>query len=233
MNIKRISTFLRGIAANNDRTWFHANKTEYDECRADFERDVRRLIAEISRFDGSIAHLEPKDCIYRFNRDTRFSPDKSPYKRHFGAFICANGRKSLMSGYYIHVEPGHCFLSGGNYWLPTNILTSCRNEIMSRIDEWKECVENKDFIRLFGIPGTSFLEDSPNGFGLSMLKTCPKDFPRDYEYLQYLKMKDYACWHAVADDFYDGDSWFDAATNVFKVAQPMMNFINGVVADYE
>lgn len=59
------------------------------------------------------------------------SADKSPYKNHFGAYINAKSKKALRGGYYIHLEPDHCLLAVGNYWLPTNILTSCRNEIMA------------------------------------------------------------------------------------------------------
>ncbi|MBR7037058.1 DUF2461 family protein [bacterium] len=41
--------------------------------------------------------MEAKNCIYRFNKDLRFSPDKShPYKLHFGAFLCSGGRKSSL-----------------------------------------------------------------------------------------------------------------------------------------
>ena len=149
MNTKRIINFLRDVAANNNRPWFQLHKDEYLACKADFEQDVARAITHLAAFDGEVAHLQVKDCVYRFYRDTRFSEDKSPYKRHFGAYICAKGKKSLRGGYYMHVEPGNCMLATGSYWLPTNILTSCRNEIMGNIDVWREAVENKDFIENF------------------------------------------------------------------------------------
>ena len=52
--------------------------------------------------------LEAKSCVYRFNRDIRFSNDKSPYKSHFGAFIVKGGKKNgdKYAGYYFHIEPG-------------------------------------------------------------------------------------------------------------------------------
>lgn len=233
MNTKRIISFLKDVAANNNRPWFQLHKDEYLACKADFEQDVARAITHLAAFDDEVAHLQVKDCVYRFYRDTRFSEDKSPYKRHFGAYICAKGKKSLRGGYYMHVEPGNCLLATGSYWLPTNILTSCRNEIMGNIDVWREAVENKDFIEIFGKPNDGTWEQSSKGFGLESLKTCPSGFPRDYEFLQYLRMKDYCCWKRVSDDFFDGDDWYDEAMNIFKTAKPMMDFMNAVIDDYE
>lgn len=111
MQAQRILNYLRQIAANNNREWFQANRAEYEIVRKDFHQGVAQAIAAISAFDDEIAHLQVKDCVYRFNRDTRFSPDKSPYKRHLGAYICMKGRKALRGGYYIHLEPGNCLVA--------------------------------------------------------------------------------------------------------------------------
>ena len=180
-----------------------------------------------------MSHLQVKDCVYRFNRDTRFSADKSPYKNHFGAYMCAKGKKALRGGYYLHVEQGHCLLAVGGYWLPTNILTSCRNEIMGNIDTWRGIVENKDFVDLFGLPNASKWGEVSRGFGLEALKSAPSGFPRDYEFIQYLRMKDYCAWVKVPDNFFEGDGWIDEMARIFKVGKPMMDFMNNVIDDYE
>lgn len=236
MDINRIMKFLGNVAANNNREWFHEHKNEYQACKESFEADIAKAIACYSSFDDEISHLQVKDCVYRFYRDTRFSQDKSPYKRHFGAYICAHGRKSLRGGYYIHVQPGNCLLAIGSYYLPTHILTSCRNEIMGNIDEWRKSVENGRFVNLFGYPNQGHWQDdevSNKGFGLTSLKTCPKDFPRDYEFIDYLRMKDYCAWVKVPDDFFASDRWLQASADIFKVGKPMMDIINSVVDDYE
>ena len=236
MNTKKIMHFLEGIAANNNRQWFLEHKAEYDAVKADFEKGVDQVISCLATFDEEVSHLTAKDCTYRFYRDVRFSPDKSPYKRHFGAYICAHGRKALRGGYYIHLQPGNCLVAVGCYWLPTNILTSCRNEIMANIDEWRKDVENPDFAKLFGRPNEGRWTDdkvSKKGFGLASLKTVPKGFPKDYEFLQYLRMKDYCCWVSVPDDFFEGSNWLEKLENICKTGKPMMDFINNVVDDYE
>lgn len=232
MNTQTIIHFLQQIAANNNRQWFVEHRAEYDEARQTFEQGISLALARIATFDANVALLSLKDVTYRFNRDTRFSPDKSPYKRHFGAYIAAHGKKALHGGYYLHIEPGHCLLACNNYYLPTPILTSCRNEIMANIDEWRSRVENTAFLSCFGTPASGdFYSDK--GFGLEHLKTCPSGFPRDYPYIAYLRMKDYCCWHHVPDNFFDGNAWLDPMEGIFRTAKPMMDFINAVVDDYE
>lgn len=232
MNTSKILKFLKAITVNNNRQWFADHRKEYELVLKDFEHDISKAIDAIAVFDSSVSHLTVKDVTYRFNRDTRFSADKSPYKRHFGAYISAHGKKSLHGGYYIHVEPGNCLLACGCYCLPTNILTACRNEIMGNIDTWRGIVEQPLFVETFGKVGCKPWGDI-YGFGIEHLKTCPSGFPRDYEFIEYLRMKDYCCWQQVPDDFFAQDDWIEKAIEIFKIAKPMMDFINNVVDDYE
>ena len=241
MDQKSILAFLRQVMVNNNREWFLEHKKEYETVRAEFERGVQQALERIMTFDPEIAHVQVKDCTYRFYRDTRFSADKSPYKNHFGAYVNAKSKKALRGGYYLHLEPNHCLLAVGNYWLPTNILTSCRNEMMANTVEWLKCVENKDFQKYFGNPLPSNFPsptdvsswDQPQGFGLAKLKTCPSGFPKDWPHVNYLRLKDYCAWHAVSDTFFEGDGWLDEMESMFRAAKPMMDFMNVVIDDYE
>lgn len=232
MDTQKIIKFLKAIAANNCREWFTEHHDEYLAVKADFEFGVELAIERIATFDPSVAHVTVKDATYRFYRDTRFSNDKSPYKNHLGAYIAAHGKKALHGGYYLHLEPGHCLVSCGNYWLPTKVLTACRNEIMANTDEWLKRVENKDFLDCFGATEDADW-NSPQGFGLERLKTCPAGFPRNYKYLNYLRMKDYCCWHQVADNFFSTPNWLDEMERILKIGKPMMDFMNDVIDDYE
>ena len=237
MNTKLILDFLREVRMHNERPWFQAHKGDYEAARQDFEAGVAKAIARIAGFDESVAHLTVKDCTYRFYRDTRFSTDKSPYKTHFGAYIAAHGKKSLHGGYYLHLEPEGCMVACGSYWLPTNILTSCRNEIMANEEEWLRCVESKEFLKYYADSFKPCTEQeswlAKQGFGLEKLKTCPAGFPRDYQYVKYLRLKNYCCWHRVGDDFFEGDRWQGKMEQMLRAAKPMMDFMNAVIDDYE
>ena len=232
MNTRLILSFLRDVAANNNRPWFQAHREEYLAAKEDFEAGIAKAIPRIVRFDPSVAHITVKDAVYRFYRDTRFSPDKSPYKKHLGAYIAAHGKKALHGGYYIHLEPDNCMLACGSYYLPSPILTACRNEIMANEEEWLKRAESPAFVKLFGRPGEHQFEDE-KGFGLESLKTCPAGFPKDYARIEYLRMKDYCCWVKVEEDFFEGDAWLDDMAAIFEVAKPMIDFVNAVIDDYE
>ena len=232
MNTNKILGFLRDITVNNNRPWFAQHRQEYLDAKEDFETGIALAISKIAAFDPSVAHIKVKDAVYRFYRDTRFSPDKSPYKRHFGAYIAAHGKKAFHGGYYIHLEPGACMLACGCYYLPTNILTACRNEIIANEQLWLQIVESPRFLQLFGTPGVHDLA-SERGFGIAALKTAPAGFPRDYPYMTYLRMKDYCCWKQVSEHFFEGDGWIDRMMEIFTVAKPMMDFVNAVIDDYE
>ena len=46
-------------------------------------------------------------------------------------------------------------------------------------------------------------------------------------------VKDYCAWHAVPNDFFEGDAWLDEIERMFRIAKPMMDFMNAVIDDYE
>lgn len=86
--LKDIIPFLTDLKNNNYKDWFHENKQRYDSARGEYKKLIERLIFDISAYDEIVKYLKPKDCIFRINRDMRFSKDKTPYKTNFGGFIC-------------------------------------------------------------------------------------------------------------------------------------------------
>ena len=75
---KDVLQFLIDLKENNYKEWFHENKPRYQKVKKEFEQLIAHTIADISQFDKSVVNLEPKNCIFRINRDIRFSKDKSP-----------------------------------------------------------------------------------------------------------------------------------------------------------
>ena len=102
---EQIIEFLTELRSHNNREWFQDNKSRYDALRKVFIDEVQDLIGRISLFDPEVAGLEAKDCLFRIYRDIRFSPDKTPYKCHFAAYISQGGRASERGGYLslIHI----------------------------------------------------------------------------------------------------------------------------------
>lgn len=240
MNATEITDFLRELSRNNNREWFDSNRSRYKQIRQRFEQSVAEFVEALAKLDPTIAHITPKDATYRINRDTRFSPDKSPYKTFMGAYIAAHGKKAFHGGYYLNIEPGNCFVSVGNYYLPTNILTAVRNEMIACEQEWRDCVESPKFLRLFANKGpvsnTLNVDQTqlrPQGFGITHLKKCPAGFPADHPLVEYLRMKDYCAWHRLETADWEAPDWRDRIIKVVKAGKPMLDFTNRVIDDYE
>src|SRR5687768_16744933 len=110
-------TFLKALKKNNNKPWFDAHRAEYEAARIDFRNFIQLVIDALQKKDTTITGLTARDCLFRINRDIRFSKDKTPYKSNFGASIKRGGRKSGFAGYYFHCEPGASFIGGG-LWMP-------------------------------------------------------------------------------------------------------------------
>lgn len=207
--------FLSKLKNNNDRDWFKANKKEYDAARQEFEGEVEKLIAGIAGFDPSVIGTAPKDCLFRIYRDIRFSKDKSPYKTAFGAYIAPGGRKSMVPGYYFHLEPKGTFLAGGMHRPESADLLAVRNTIADDPKALEKIEKQATFRKYFdGI-------DSHE-----KLKTAPMGFDAEHPAIEYLRLKGYTVFHEVKKDADVKDPKFNAyAVRVFKAMKPLVDFL--------
>jgi len=180
--------FLKDLAANNDREWFQANKKLFDAAQDNVIAFTGQLIGEISKFDSAVSSIDPKSCVFRIYRDTRFAKDKSPYKTNLGCWISPGGRKSMMPGYYIHVQPGHCFVAAGKHMPDSSELLKIRNAIAEDTKEFFKIVEGKVFKERFG---------EMHGDRLSR---PPKGFAPDHPAVEYLKLKSFTAHREYKDD---------------------------------
>ncbi len=143
--------FLKDLKKNNNKPWFDANRKRYEESKIDFANFIQNVIDAHSKKDKSISSLKAKDCLFRINRDVRFSKDKSPYKTNFGASINKGGRKAMNSaGYYFHLEPGQLFIGGGVYQPMPPELNKLRQEVDYCFDEFKKIIGAKKFKSVYG-----------------------------------------------------------------------------------
>ena len=209
-----ILTFLKDLKQNNNRDWFQANKATYQACKDNFISNIELIIHTVSQFDNSVAGLAPKDCIFRINRDIRFSKDKSPYKTNFGAFIAPGGRNKGKAGYYVHIEPGNAFLAGGIYMPPSPVLKAIRQEIFENFEEFRQIVEDKTFVKHF-----KYID-------ADKLKTKPKGFPDDFEGLEYLKFKHYTVLKSINDKDFLQPDFMNVVKEVFEALFTLNRFLN-------
>ncbi len=90
--------FLKTLSKNNNKPWFDEHRNEYLDAKADFGNFVATLIKKTAQFDSDIKDLQIKDCVFRINRDIRFSKNKTPYKTNMGASFDKGGKKSIYAG---------------------------------------------------------------------------------------------------------------------------------------
>jgi uncharacterized protein (TIGR02453 family) len=210
-----ILRFLGDLKENNNREWFQENIARYDKARGTFEAFINELIPQIRTIDPIIDLVTAKDCVFRIYRDVRFSHDKSPYKPNMGAFIARGGKNSPMAGYYVHIEPGSCFLAGGIYMPQPEVLKKIREEIFYQTSEFKQILSSRTFSRFYA----GFMEEDK-------LKKPPKGFSVEFPDIDLLKYKSYAVMHRIDDHVVASDEYLSYSLEAFRALQPLNAFFN-------
>ena len=208
--------FLKDLKNNNNKPWFDGHRKQYETARADFYTLVEKLIPPISKFDAPIGMLTVKECVFRINRDVRFSKDKAPYKSNMACYFNQAGKNGLGAGYYLHVEPGKSFAAGG-IWVPESaVLAGIRQEIDYNFADWKKITENKNFKKNFteGITSNDFLVRPPKGYD------------ENNPAIEFLKMKSFIVRKPFADADLQHKIFVTEAAKTFNAMKPLVDFLN-------
>lgn len=168
--------FLRDLAGNNDRDWFKANRSRYDE--AVLEPALRFVSDFQPHLHGISPHFvaDPRPVggsLFRIHRDVRFAKDKSPYKTHTGIqFRHEAGRDVHAPGFYVHLGPGEVFVAAGIWHPDSQALGKIRDAMVASPKRWEQA---RGHLRLGG--------DS--------LKRAPAGYDAGHPLIDDLKRKDF------------------------------------------
>ncbi len=219
MDTRQILTFLQQLQTSNDKAWMDAHRDDYQAARASFVELITHLLRGLETEDEGMRGLDPKKCIFRINRDIRFSKDKSPYKTNFGAALSEGGRKSGNAAYYLHLQPhDESFIGGGIYQPPSEVLAKVRQEIDYNASELRTIASAPDFKETFGeIQGDS-------------LKRAPKGYDPDHPNIALLKLKDYIVLRKLTDHEVTDAQFPDRALAIFKTMIPFVHYLNVAVS---
>lgn len=215
MNTQNILNFLADLAQNNTREWMQDHKKAYQQAKKDFEALTSEIIDEVAAFDPNVEGLTAKDCVFRLNRDIRFSKDKSPYKLNFGASITKGGRKSHWAGYYLQIQPnGESFMAGGCYMPDAENLAKIRQEIDYNAEEFRKLLASEEFKKQFGtLTG-------------EQVKTSPKGYKKDNPNIDLLCYKSFTMWHKVSDKQVLSKNYKKLIVSAFQAMKPINDFLN-------
>ena len=215
--------FLTKLKKNNSREWFNQHRDDYDAAKENFIELVNQILANTSQFDQELSLLTYKDCIFRINRDVRFSKNKDPYKNNMAAYFVKGGKKSWLAGYYFHCEPGgKSFIGGGLYGGEPDQIKKVRQEIDYNWEEFKGILENKSFKKLFG--------DLSKEEGMSLIRE-PKGYEKDNPAIDYIKLKNFIVAVPVTDEELTDKKLIKKIITCFTAMQPLLQFLNRAMED--
>jgi uncharacterized protein (TIGR02453 family) len=227
MHLRDLTQFLTELKENNNRPWFLWNKPRYDILRTEFLDVLTQLIKEIGKFDRQVAACDPKKAMFRFQRDTRFSNDKTPYKTHFSAGIApGNKRRPSEAGgptYYFHIEADGTVLFGaGEYLPPAARLKAIREHVVNDAPDFSKMLKNKHLRETYG-------DLNPE----DKLQRPPKGFDPAHPLVEYLKLKSYFVWIETKLDINAPDKLVPQLAQGFKDATALVNWLRGVPQTFD
>ena len=211
-----IFKYLKDLKANNDREWFKENKDRYEtelkNPALDFIMDFGSHLHDISPH----FRADPKangGSLFRIYRDVRFSKNKSPYKIHTGLhFRHEAGKSAHTPGFYLHIEPGACFVGVG-IWRPDNpTLKLIRDKIVANPQGWKDAVGSEEFENYFPVAGSS-------------LKRPPRGYDPDHELVEILKLKDFTALAPLTQKQVSSPGFLQEFAELCKTGGSLVKFI--------
>ena len=213
----RTLKFLRALKRNNNRVWFGAHKDEYEtHVRGPMRAIIEQLSGDFLRVAPALA-ASPRS-MYRVYRDTRFSPDKTPYKTHVAAAFSHQALpKNESAALYFHLAPDQLWIGGGLHAPQTPQLQRIRQHVVGNLRSFRSLVESPAFRRIGGVRGTT-------------LQRVPRGFSQDHEAAEYLKLKQYLAGEELDPQLATSPRFYGALLRRFAVLAPFIQFLNTPLA---
>jgi uncharacterized protein (TIGR02453 family) len=202
--------YLRDLRANNDRDWFKANRSRYDEAVlepalrfvSDFEPHLRAIsphfVADPRPVGGS---------LFRIHRDTRFSKDKSPYKTQTGIqFRHELARDVHAPGFYVHLAPDEVFIGAGIWHPDSTTLTAIREAIAEQPERWQRA------------RGDATL-------GGDSLKRAPTGYDPGHPLIEDLRRKDFIAVHPLDERTATSPAFLETVAGLCAATAPLVSFL--------
>lgn len=227
--------FLEAVKINNNTERMHKNRDLYLQERRRFSELVEHLIVDMQKIDPNLNGIEAKNCIYRFNKDLRFSPDKShPYKLHFWAFLCSGGRKSSLPWYYIHIQPwDNSMIWWGSRCPSREEVCRIRLHIWKHWDERKEITENQTFKKYY-----KTIERKDNVDAERRLKSkawrellekagekLARKVVNNPEMIEIVRYVAWTVGHGMDDETVLSEKWYNEVIKWFKIMKDFNDFL--------
>ncbi|WP_242926996.1 DUF2461 domain-containing protein [Pontibacter vulgaris] len=220
MNTPFILNFLRGLQANNSKTWMDENRDGYLQAKQYFTELVAFTLDELKGIDPALHKVSPAECLFRINKNDFSKKGEAPYKGRFGAGISPGGRHSAYSNYILVLEPGNRSRVGGGMPNPRpERLEKVRQEIDYNPGELEAILNDPVFRASYGdLQGKA-------------LRGVPKGYKKDHPALPLLKYKSYAALHHFSDEEVCSPDFKARLLPYFETVKPLQEFLNRTLED--
>ncbi len=210
--------FFKELEKNNHKEWFHANKKRYEAVKQEFLGLLDQLIPSLRQLEPKIS-TNPKDALFRINKDIRFSKDKTPYHTLFKAGFSAEGKKSQLPGFYLGMSADSIHLGGGLFNLESEGIKKVRLYIAEHTDEFLKIVEDPKFKNTFGeLKG-------------DRAKRLDKSLHAALEKTPYVANKQFfAMFDLPLKEQLNSDQIVGFVLNYLKAIHPLNQFLNKAIA---
>lgn len=213
----RTFRFLRALARHNERAWFHAHKADYE---AHVREPFRRLLADLHPDILAVSphyRADPKPVggsLFRIHRDTRFANDKSPYKTWQGARLFhERSRETAAPSWYLHLEPGDCFVAAGIWHPESPVLRRIRQFVVDNPAGWKTAAHAPAFRRRYRLGSQEMLVRPPRGF------------PADFEFIDDLRRRNFIALRGIDDATVTGPRLRQVLARDLRATAPFMDYL--------
>ena len=208
---KNTISFLKELKLNNNREWFNENKDRFNNIQS----QVKIFAQEVNDSLNVSDNIE-KIKIFRIYRDLRFSKDKTPYKKNIGmAFHRA--KPELRGGYYLEISADESFIAAG-FWNPNKEdLLRIRKEIEIDGQEFNRIINQKKIKDIWGdLRGDE-------------VKTSPKGFNSDHEYIDLIKKKQFIFIKKLKEKDILDEKFQIELVNYFESIRPFFDYMSEVL----
>lgn len=217
---KDFIAFFKELRQNNNKEWFDENRKRYEKnVKNPFKTFTQALIDVISQEDPNLL-IEPKNAIFRINRDIRFSKDKTPYKGHYSMALSKGGKKNYAyPGIYLEFNPEVIKIYGGVFGLDKDQLNAIRQEILYNPSDFKKAINDNDFVKHF-----ETISGEQN-------KRIPKDYVEIQEDIPQIANKQFYYFAKLPIKTILQDDLIDIIMQHYKAGAPVRDFLKRNLED--
>ena len=217
---KKALSFLKKIRANNDKEWFTAHKSEYEEY---ILNPSRAFVVEMGEHLQALVptiNAEPKinKSLYRIYRDSRrMGANKMPIKERIGVIFWQGNNKRMQSScFYMHFSAEELMVAVGVRWFEKPMLDAYREYIKDD----KRRQELHDILKTIKAKGKGYTH-LEKGY-----KRYPRGFTADMSNADLSLYKGMATFKTFDPELIeDGEKLIDSLYEVYEDMLPLQQFM--------